>query len=165
MTRLLPALAVASLAACAAQQKMADPVTPTAPATTVEVKAPPPPTEEGVPAPVADSRFSGTVLHFGFNDSTLEPDSMKELQRVAEQLRKDQTLQIEIAGHADERGTTEYNLALGHRRADSARRYLVALGVPESRISIISYGEERPARAGEDEEAWAANRRDEISPK
>jgi peptidoglycan-associated lipoprotein len=71
-----------------------------------------------------------------------------------------QNVTITIEGHADERGTREYNLALGERRADAARDYLVALGVEGGRLSTISYGKERPAVLGSNEESWAQNRRD-----
>ena len=69
---------------------------------------------------------------------------------------------MRIEGHCDERGTNDYNLALGERRADAAMKYLMALGIPQSRILTISYGEERPAVAGHNEAAWSQNRRDEF---
>ena len=70
---------------------------------------------------------------------------------------------IEIQGHCDERGSNEYNLALGTRRAESAKRYLVDLGIPGGRVSTVSYGEEQPAVRGHNELAWAKNRRDEFA--
>ena len=71
-------------------------------------------------------------------------------------------VKIQIEGHCDERGTAEYNLALGERRSNSAKKYLISLGVPEGRISTISYGKEKPLDPGHNEEAWAKNRRDHF---
>jgi len=73
------------------------------------------------------------------------------------------SLNVRVEGHADQRGTTDYNLALGQRRAESVKRFMTSQGVATSRISVISYGEERPAQRGYNESAWAANRRAEIS--
>ena len=84
------------------------------------------------------------------------------LQTKAEALRQFPDIRIRIEGHADERGTVEYNLALGERRADAARTYLVDLGIDPDRMTTISYGEERPAMDGANEAAWSQNRRDEF---
>ena len=101
-------------------------------------------------------------LYFDFDDFSLRPDAREILDGIAEWLLKNPSTQILIEGHCDERGTNEYNLALGERRAKSATKYLVQLGVAPRRISTISYGEEKPLDPGHDEDAWAKNRRDHF---
>ncbi len=98
-------------------------------------------------------------IFFGFDESTLSPEARQILDRNAEYLRRNPSLRVQIEGHADERGSTAYNLALGDRRATAARRYLESLGIDPSRLSTISYGEEKPFVRGSNEEAWAQNRR------
>lgn len=104
------------------------------------------------------AQASDRVL-FGYDQYNLTPDARKNLGLQAEWLLKHADLKIVIEGHADERGTREYNLALGDRRANAARDYLITLGISQSRISTISYGKERPAVTGSNETAWAQNRR------
>jgi len=107
-------------------------------------------------------KLMGTI-YFDFDSSTLSQTSRDTLSASADVLiKKKPTLKIQIEGHCDERGSAEYNLALGERRAKSAMSYLVTLGVAADRISTISYGEEKPADPGHDEAAWAKNRRDEF---
>lgn len=98
-------------------------------------------------------------IHFDFDDSSLRPEAEGVLNANAGVLLDNMWVNVVIEGHCDERGTVEYNLALGERRALSAKRYLVSYGIDESRISIISYGKERPLDQGHSEEAWAKNRR------
>ena len=102
------------------------------------------------------------MLHFDFDKSDIRSDDMANLDRKAAILNANPNLRIRIAGHADDRGSDEYNLALGNRRAASAKRYLVSKGVAESRIDVVSFGEERPLATGEDEGSWQQNRRDEF---
>jgi peptidoglycan-associated lipoprotein len=102
----------------------------------------------------------GDRIFFAFDRSDLNADSRGTLERLASWMTNYQNVTITIEGHCDERGTREYNLALGERRADAARDYLVALGVDGGRLTTISYGKERPAVLGSNEEAWAQNRRD-----
>jgi peptidoglycan-associated lipoprotein len=102
-------------------------------------------------------------IHFEFDRSRITDEAAAVLQRKAEVFRAKPDLKVTIAGHCDERGSLEYNQALGQRRAESARRYLVNLGLPASMFSVVSYGEERPIAQGENESAWAQNRRDEFS--
>jgi peptidoglycan-associated lipoprotein len=102
------------------------------------------------------------TIYFDFDKYNLRDDARNTLDRNAEILRANPDLKITIEGHCDERGTNEYNLALGENRAKAARDYLVRLGIDPSRISIISYGEERPVALGHDEAAWAQNRRGEF---
>lgn len=104
----------------------------------------------------------GERIYFDLDRSELRTDARETLQRKGEIMRQFPEISVRIEGHADERGTIEYNLALGERRADSARRYLIDLGIDPDRIATVSYGEERPAVAESNEAAWAENRRDEF---
>jgi len=112
-----------------------------------------------VAAPAVAAAFELANIHFDFDKSTLRPEDRKILKGHADWLMKNKDANIIVEGHCDERGTTEYNLALGERRATETKKYLVELGVPEARIKTISYGEERPLDPGHDEKAWAKNRR------
>jgi peptidoglycan-associated lipoprotein len=103
------------------------------------------------------------TVYFDFDSSDLRQDARNTLTKNAEILVKSkQDAKIKIEGHCDERGSAEYNLALGERRATSALQYLITMGVQPDRLSIISYGKEKPAVQGHDEEAWAKNRRAEF---
>jgi peptidoglycan-associated lipoprotein len=102
----------------------------------------------------------GDRVFFAFDRSDLNADSRATLEKLASWMTTYQNVTITIEGHCDERGTREYNLALGERRSDAARDYLVALGVDGGRVTTISYGKERPAVLGSNEDAWAQNRRD-----
>jgi peptidoglycan-associated lipoprotein len=108
--------------------------------------------------------FESASIYFDFDRSDLKPEAQAVLREKADWMREpsNQSYSIWIEGHCDERGTNEYNLALGERRAHAAKKFLVALGIPEQRIRTISYGEERPADPGRNEEAWAKNRRDDF---
>jgi peptidoglycan-associated lipoprotein len=101
-------------------------------------------------------------IHFDFDQFTLSNEARVTLKQNAAYLQANDGLKVVIEGHCDERGSDEYNLALGERRAATAKQYLVSMGVSESRLSIISYGEEKPLVAGSDEQAWAENRRAEF---
>ncbi len=101
-------------------------------------------------------------IFFSFDESTLSADARRVLDQNAAYLRQNPGLRVQVEGHADERGSTAYNLALGDRRAASARHYLESLGVEPSRVSTISYGEEKPFTTGSTDEAWAENRRDHF---
>jgi peptidoglycan-associated lipoprotein len=99
------------------------------------------------------------MVFFDYDMSDLRDDAQAVLRRKVDILRASPQVQIRIEGHADERGSTEYNLALGNRRADAVRQFLTGFGLSESRFSIVSFGEERPLSQGHDESAWARNRR------
>lgn len=99
-----------------------------------------------------------TVL-FGLDSSDVDSEAQAILLRQAQWLQKNPTVRVTVEGHCDERGTREYNLALGDRRANSAKNFLASNGVDASRISVISYGKERPVATGSDEAAYAQNRR------
>jgi peptidoglycan-associated lipoprotein len=111
---------------------------------------------------VAQSRGYLQDAFFEFNDSTLSADAQTALTTSANWLRKNPQYNLLIEGHCDERGTEQYNLALGDRRANQAKEYLVTLGVDAGRIRTVSYGEERPFDPGHDEAAWSKNRRDHL---
>ena len=112
------------------------------------------------PGSVADFRQNvGDRVFFDTDQSTIRDDGRATLGRQAEWLKKYGNYAITIEGHCDERGTREYNLALGERRATAVRQYLVAQGVPAARIKTISYGKERPDVVGSDEGSWSRNRR------
>jgi peptidoglycan-associated lipoprotein len=102
---------------------------------------------------------AGDRIFFAFDRSDISPEAREILSRQADWLRRYPNVTVTIEGHCDERGTREYNLALGERRAQAAKNVLVASGIPASRISTISYGKERPAVVGSTEEAYAQNRR------
>jgi peptidoglycan-associated lipoprotein len=104
-----------------------------------------------------------TMIHFDFDKSNIRPGDAAILDQKVGILQANANVRIRIAGNCDERGSDEYNLALGNRRATSAKQYLVSHGIDGSRIETISYGEERPLDPGHNEEAWAKNRRDEFT--
>src|SRR5215469_4046000 len=111
------------------------------------------------PGSVADFRQNvGDRVYFDFDQSTVREDGRQTLNKQAEWLKKYTNYAITIEGKCDERGTREYNLALGERRANAVKQYLVAQGLPAQRINTISYGKERPEVVGSDEGAWARNR-------
>lgn len=135
-------------------------------------KAPPPAAPAPAPAPVAAPAPAPEAVqqlirnfervHFETDSSSLSDDSRQALDTNAKILQGNTEVRVQIQGHADERGTSDYNLQLGNSRADSVKKYLVSLGVASSRLEVISYGEEMPAKQGHNEAAWSANRRAEF---
>lgn len=124
-------------------------------------EAEPSPTEMG-PAPGTQEDLVvnvGDRVFFDFDKSVLKPAAQRTLERQAAWLKQYPSVVITIEGHCDERGTREYNLALGERRATAAKNFLVALGIDPGRIDTLSYGKERPAALGHNEAAWSQNRR------
>jgi len=120
---------------------------------------PPPASTTVTPGSIADFRQNvGDRVYFDTDMSNIREDGRAILAKQAEWLKKYTNYPILIEGKCDERGTREYNLALGERRANAVRQYLVAQGVPADRIKTISYGKERPEVVGSDEGAWARNR-------
>jgi len=103
-----------------------------------------------------------TRIHFDFDQFTLSPEARQTLAANATIIKAAPGLRVRIEGHCDERGSDEYNLALGERRAQAAKDYLVSLGVPTDRLELISYGEELPLDPASNEAAWAKNRRAEF---
>ena len=135
---------------------------------------PPPPQNQVTPTPTAPPQTGpvpGTQQHFAqqmqgrdtiyFDTDKFDIDAEDQaaLRQQAQYLRQFANVRATVEGHADERGTREYNLALGERRANAAKNYLVSLGVPANRITVVSYGKERPVALGSNEQAWARNRR------
>jgi len=175
----LTALVVVSLAlgGCAPKKPpVARPLPPPPPTTPEAPPAPPPPApvaERPIVAPpplVEDPMASRSidelnrdspmrVVYYGFDSAELSAEARTALDANAAVLKKYPSWTVTIEGHCDERGTAEYNLALGERRAAAAQSYLVALGVPASRVKTVSYGKEFPFDPGHDEAAWAKNRR------
>ena len=113
------------------------------------------------PATMEEKRVFETI-HFDFDKSDIRPDARIVLEKIAVYLKNHRKVKVSFEGHCDERGTSEYNMALGERRSLSARRYLVSLGIAPERLGTISYGAERPFDSGHNEEAWAKNRRCEF---
>jgi peptidoglycan-associated lipoprotein len=109
-----------------------------------------------------EQRPLGTV-YFDYDQADLRPDALEQLKKNAAWLKSNPAYRVRIEGNCDERGTVEYNLALGERRAVAAKNYLVKAGIDAGRLETISYGEEHPADPGHDEAAWAKNRRDDFT--
>jgi peptidoglycan-associated lipoprotein len=107
--------------------------------------------------------FANATIYFEFDKSNLTSKSIQTLKSTVNALNENSSIQITLAGHADERGTREYNLALGQRRAETVSDYLVLNGISKSRITVKSYGEERPAVSGQNEKSYSKNRRVEIN--
>lgn len=103
------------------------------------------------------------IIYFDFDKYDIKPEFRDAIKFNAQELNKNRSVKVTIEGHADERGTTEYNLALGERRAVAVQKALIAEGVDGSRLKVVSYGEERPVDPGHDEAAWAKNRRGQFS--
>jgi peptidoglycan-associated lipoprotein len=102
-------------------------------------------------------------IYFDFDSSALSDDARKTLTGTIDYLRKSATAKLHIEGNCDERGSAEYNIALGEKRAEAAEKYLVTMGIPADRLATVSYGKEKPADPGHDESAWAKNRRDDFT--
>ena len=139
-----------------------------------EAQIEPPPTESTPPAPPSEEkgpppspettseRFSLADAFFDFDDFSLRQDAKTALESDGKYLEKNSGMKAVIEGHCDERGSVEYNLALGEKRARAAKDYLVSYGIPSARLTTISYGKERPFDTGHDEGAWAKNRRAHV---
>jgi peptidoglycan-associated lipoprotein len=116
-------------------------------------------TEDTGPTMVSRDMFLKDYVHFAFDKYNLDDEAQSVLRRKARYLQDNPDIYITIEGHCDERGTNEYNLALGDRRAESTRSFLLDMGIEAYRMSTVSYGEERPLCDERDEECWATNRR------
>ena len=117
------------------------------------------PREEARPAQEAELQDELQKIYFNFDSADLSEESRSILTRNADYLSKAPSVKVRIEGNSDERGSDDYNMALGERRAKAAKDYLVNLGIQSNRLTTISYGEEKPVDPGQDEEAWAKNRR------
>jgi len=156
-----PAPTAPAPAAPAAPPPAPPAVTPPAPAPAPPVAAPPPAVETARPAPPAEFVPNDALkpIHFDFDKSDIRTDDAEILTASARWLNDHPGHLVLIEGHCDQRGTNEYNLALGERRARQAMNFLVAQGVAARRVAIVSYGEERPLCTDENEACWAQNRR------
>ncbi len=120
------------------------------------------PSEAAAQSAAASSAGFDKKVYFDFDKFDLKPEAIETLNELASFLKGNTGLKVKIEGNCDERGTTEYNLALGERRAKAALDYIVSQGINSARVSTISYGKEKPADPNHNEEAWAKNRRDEF---
>jgi peptidoglycan-associated lipoprotein len=153
--------ATAGMAACA--KKAPEELPPPPPSTTSTPAPTPAPTPTG-PRVGSQAHFENAVngqnvIYFDTDRFNIDSEDSARLQTQAQYLARYPQVSITIEGHADERGTREYNLALGERRANAAKNFLVSLGVDAGRIAMVSYGKERPVALGSNEESWARNRR------
>ena len=167
--------AIALLAACGSKKPPEAPAPEEAPAPAPTPPAPQP-TDDGEAARRAAAEAERaaaerqrmltadltSMIFFDYDRSDIRPDDAAKLDRKAAILQANPSARLRISGHADERGSDEYNLALGSRRATAAKRYLENKGIDGARIEVISFGEERPLQQGTDENAYAQNRRDEF---
>jgi len=161
---LLVTSAALALSGCAkkAPPELPKPPQDVTPTPTPTPPPPQPPAPSG-PRPGSQADFLASVssdkVHFDTDKSDIRPEDQAILQSQAAWLKKYPQVKVTIEGHCDERGTREYNLALGDRRANAAKNYLASLGIDPGRMTTISYGKERPIALGSDEAAWAQNRR------
>jgi peptidoglycan-associated lipoprotein len=165
-------LLIAVLAGCAKRPAATTPVPP-APTTTTNNPAPPPEPVPTPPPPVPVPENTGgatipagqlKIVYFGYDSFTLDESARAALDQNARVLREHSGATVSLDGHCDERGTVEYNQALGEKRAEAVQQYLADAGIPSARLRVISYGKERPADEGHDESSWAKNRRVEFTP-
>lgn len=150
---------VVALAGCCCPKKQEVAPAPAAPAPA------PAPTAAAPEADLEDlAHQAGALLpiYFDFDKYNIKDGEVAKLDKTADWLGKNPTVKIRIEGNCDERGTNEYNLALGEKRASSAQSYLLKLGIAADRMSTVSYGEEKPVAQGHNEEAWSQNRRDDF---
>lgn len=162
---LLVALLLTLVAGCGRKPKVATDTTPApAPVQVIPETAPPAPAAPA-PTPAVDyasldpNSYGIEDVFFPYDSFTLSDADMATLEKNARLMKEHAAVNYLIEGHCDERGTVEYNLALGEKRARVVQDYLVTLGVPAARLRLVSYGEERPFAEGHDEAAWAQNRR------
>jgi len=163
MNRLAVALAATSALALAACSKQAPEELPPAPPATTSTPAPATSTPAGL-TPGSQSHFTQQmagqdVIYFNTDEFNVDSEDQAALRTQAQYLTQFPNVRATVQGHADERGTRDYNLALGERRANAAKNYLQSLGIAANRLTTVSYGEERPTATGSNESAWAQNRR------
>lgn len=117
------------------------------------------------PAGSDSGKIAGLVtVHFGYDKSSLDAGAKKDIATNVDWMKKNGNVKVQIEGHCDSRGTIEYNVALGERRANAVKAYMVSLGIAADRLSTISYGKEKPVANGDSEEAWGKNRRANFVP-
>ena len=151
--------AVLILGACTRKQEAVNTTPPPAPPAQT-APAPAPVTSKIVPGSAEDFRVNvGDTVHFGYDQYNVEENDKAILGRQAQWLARYPSVRVSVEGHADERGTREYNLALGARRANAVKEYLVSQGVSAARVETVSYGKERPICTESNEACWTQNRR------
>ena len=163
----LVALLVVTAAGCAKKPAATTPVPPASTPSQTPTPTPTPPAPAPTPSqptPTVTARDLQTV-YFAYDSFTLDDGARAALDSNAKLMRDNAALQVSVDGHCDERGTVEYNQALGQKRAETVQQYLMDAGIAGNRFRVISYGKERPADEGHDESAWAKNRRVEFSPR
>ena len=163
MNRFVIALTISSALALSACKKEPPVSTPPAPQSVATTPAPTPAVSQA-PLPGSQAHFAAEMagadtIYFDTDEFSIDSEDAAALRRQAQYMLANTSARASVEGHADERGTRDYNLALGERRANSAKNYLVSLGVADDRLRTVSYGEERPVAMGANESAWARNRR------
>jgi peptidoglycan-associated lipoprotein len=166
---LMAVIAALTLVACSSTDKKEEPAPvtdrSTAPTTTAPTTTTTPTTTTPITVnPLKDPKniLSTRIIYFDFDSNVVKDEYRAMLQAHAKYMTENRAASLRIEGHTDERGSREYNIALGNRRAESVKKILVVLGVQEGRIEIISFGEEKPVEGGHDEASWAKNRRAEL---
>jgi len=164
MNKFAAALTITSALALAACAKKAPEELPPAPQAQTPAPAPSAPPPASGPTPGTQAHFAQAMngrdtIYFDTDKYNIDAEDQQALQAQAQYLTQYGSARATVEGHADERGTREYNIALGERRANAAKNYLVSLGIPANRINTVSYGKERPKATGSNEAAWAQNRR------
>ncbi|MBO9518221.1 MAG: peptidoglycan-associated lipoprotein Pal [Porphyrobacter sp.] len=162
MNKTAIAVTLASALALSACSKKAPEELPPPPQTATPTPSGPPPQAGLVPgsqAHFAQAMQGRDTIYFDTDQYNIDPEDQAALRQQAQYMQQYADIRATVEGHADERGTREYNLALGERRANAARNYLVSLGISPDRLTTVSYGKERPVALGSNEASWARNRR------
>ena len=162
MNKIAIAVTLASALALSACKKEPPEDLPPPPQQTVTPTPTPPPSLGAIPGTqqhFAQQMQGRDTIYFDTDKYDIDAEDQASLRTQAQYLQQYPNVRATVEGHADERGTREYNLALGERRANAAKNYLVSLGIGAERVSVVSYGKERPVAMGSDEQAWARNRR------
>jgi peptidoglycan-associated lipoprotein len=162
---LLAVLVAAAVSGCAKKPAATTPVPPAPAPTQTETPPTPPPAPAPEPTPPAPAVNASDlqVVYFAYDSFQLDDGARAALDQNARLLRENASLTVSVDGHCDERGTVEYNQALGQKRAEAVQQYLMDQGIAAARLRPISYGKERPAADGHDESAWSRNRRVEFT--
>ena len=174
--RILPLIAVALVSACSTTDEQKPAATVSAPSAAYSpATAPAPVTGSGANTPLTGTTLSPmnaaaarapgkNSVYFGFDEYTINPQYINVIEDHAKYLRANPSVKARVEGNSDERGSREYNLALGQRRAEAVMKVLNMHGIPADRVEVISFGEEKPARTGHDDASWAENRRSDLMP-
>jgi peptidoglycan-associated lipoprotein len=168
MKTTLALLSIAALAACASQSTPeSEPAPAPAPSTSAKPATPQATTATAAPRGAATFSRAATMpqarsVYYEYDKSEIKADGVKTIDAHAQYLRDHPEVKVKVEGNADERGSAEYNLALGQRRADAVMKRMAILGVSSERIETVSFGKEKPKATGHDESAWSENRRSDI---